>query len=536
MDVDVLIVGAGPTGLALAEELARFGVSFRIVDNGRGVTDLSKAIGVQARTLETLDIMGLADDLARRGNQARSFHIYDGADPILSLDFQGLDSRYPYLLVVPQSDTERVLAGKLNRLGILIEHETTLTHFTQDGQSVSAVVRGADGREQTIHTRWLVGCDGAHSAVRHGLNMPFEGQEYPEGFLLADVAVEWDKPSDELFLFLHEGWLTAFFALPNGRYRIIADLPPDDAPPDQKPALEECQRLVDSRLPISAKLSEPSWTAYYRVHRRIVPRLQDGRVFLVGDAAHIHSPAAAQGMNTGIQDAFNLGWKLALVAQGYASETLLRSYHTERYPVERAVLQGTDLLLRMVSLRKSAGRSLRNHLLPLVSATRPVQERVRERISELSVQYNASPIVLDCDHAGGPKAGERAPDGEMIAPNGASVRIYEILRDGRFLMLIFSDQGDTFDERFVAAALDLPAPLCSLVRRVIVTRREPSLEAMGGDVPVLHDAPGLVYERYGAVRPCVRIIRPDGYIGFRADIRLLKNGLFSFGGHLLGRF
>jgi len=536
MDVDVLIVGAGPTGLALAEELARFGVSFRIIDQGRGVTDQSKAIGVQARTLETLDIMGLADDLVRRGNPAKAFHIYDGPDQILSLDFQGLDSRYPYLLIVPQSDTERVLSGKLNRHGILIEHETMLLHFQQDEQSVSAVIAGADGREQTIHTRWLVGCDGAHSTVRHGLELPFEGQQYSEGFLLADVQVEWDKPSDELFLFLHEGWLTAFFALPGGRCRIIADLPPDDAPPNRKPTLEECQRLVDARLPLPAKLSDPTWTAYYRIHRRIVPRLQEGRIFLVGDAAHIHSPAAAQGMNTGIQDAFNLGWKLALVVQGFASETLLRSYHTERYPVEQAVLHGTDLLLRMVSLRKSAGRSLRNHLLPLVSAARPVQERVRERISELSVQYHDSPIVLDCDHSGGPKAGERAPDGDLIAPNDATVRIYEILRDGRFLMLIFADQGDSFDEQFVAAACDLPPSLSSLVRRVVVTRREAAPEGISVDVPVLRDPPGLVYERYGAVRPCVRIIRPDGYVGFRADARLLKNGLFSYGGHLLGRF
>ncbi len=317
MDVDVLVVGAGPTGLTLAEELARFGVSYRIIDSGRGPTDLSKAIGVQARTLETLDIMGMADELVRRGNPARAFHIYDGDQHLLKLDFSELESRYPFLLIVPQSDTEQVLLAKLTA-GTNAERSTTLTAFTQGEAGVDATLQHDDGQTERVRARWLVGCDGAHSTVRRGLGLPFEGEEYEEGFMLADVHVEWNMPQDELYLFIHDGWLMAFFALPEGRYRLIADLPPAQAPPEQHPTLEDCQSIVDQRTPFPAKLSDPSWTAYYRIHRRIVPYLQEGRVFLAGDAAHIHSPAAAQGMNTGIQDAFNLGWKLALVSQGDA--------------------------------------------------------------------------------------------------------------------------------------------------------------------------------------------------------------------------
>jgi 2-polyprenyl-6-methoxyphenol hydroxylase-like FAD-dependent oxidoreductase len=367
MDLDILVVGAGPTGLTLAEELARFGVSFRIIDAGRGPTDLSKAIGVQARTLETLDIIGIADELVRHGNPAKGFRIYDGKDEILKLDFTRLGSRFPFLLTVPQRDTEHVLLEKLNARQH-VERETTLIDFTQDSSGVDATLRHGDGGLEQVRARWLVGCDGAHSKVREKLGLPFEGKDYEESFLLADVHVEWSLPDDELYLFLHDGWLAAFFALPGGRCRLIADLPPEQAPKDQQPSLEVCQRIVAERVPMPATLSDPNWTAYYRIHRRIVPRLQQERVFLAGDAAHIHSPAAAQGMNTGIQDAFNLAWKLALVAHGQAPDSLLESYNAERYPVESAVLKNTDLLLSLASVRQPVARKLRDLLLPHLSA------------------------------------------------------------------------------------------------------------------------------------------------------------------------
>lgn len=534
MDVDVLIVGAGPTGLALAEELARYGVSFRIVDSGRGATDLSKAIGVQARTLEILDVMGLADGLVRLGNPAKSFHVYDEDEHILQMDFTGLDTRYPYLLIVPQSDTEQVLLGKLEAAGTVIERSTTLTSLAQDSTGVSATVQSDEGKQETIHVRWLAGCDGAHSTVRHAIGMPFEGQEYVDGFMLADVRVTWDRPLDEIFLFLHEGRLMAFFGFPDGRYRLIADLPPDQAPPDRQPTLEECQKMADERVPFKVELGDPKWTAYYRIHRRIVPRLQQDRVFLIGDSAHIHSPAAAQGMNTGIQDAFNLAWKLALVARGHAGEGLLESYHAERYPVEHGVLELTDRLLKVATVRQPALRSIRDHLLPLISSTNLFRERVGETISEIGVAYHGSPIVLERDRAGGPKAGDRAPDAALVAEDGATVRIYELLREGKFLLLLFADVEDDSDPDLLAAVESLPDSLAPLTKTAVVTRHAPPPN-LGPDTVVLRDPPGLAYGKFGAAHPCGRMIRPDGYIGLRSDARSLAEGLREFACRTLAR-
>ena len=522
MDVDVLIVGAGPTGLALALQLARFGTSFRIIDAGREATDLSKAVGVQARTLETLDMLGLADSLIARGNKANSFHIYDDGAEILTVDVSELESRFPFLLVVPQSETERVMLESLEKSGVTVERETTLTRFTQDDSGVVATYESADRLSRTVHARWIVGCDGAHSAVRHIAELPFEGEEYADGFMLADVKVDWDRSLDHLYLFLKDGWLTAFFGFADRRYRIICDLPPDQAPPEQTPTLEDCQRLVNERVPFPVRLSDPKWTANYRIHRRIVPHLREGRAFVAGDAAHIHSPAAAQGMNTGIQDATNLGWKLAMAAAGISENPLLESYNEERYPAERAVLQGTDTLLKMMSLRQPVARSIRDHLLPLLSSAKPIRHILRDRISEIGISYRGSSLVAEHDHSSGAKAGDRAPDGPLIRADGSEVRLYELLRQSPFVWLVFADDGDAYDAGFANTGSRIPETLRPFTRPYIVTRRSVATQTATGDVAILRDPPGLITELYGVTHPCLRVIRPDGYIGLRADARSLK--------------
>jgi len=529
MDADVLVAGGGPTGLALAAALATRGVNCRIVDTGRGPTDLSKAIGVQARTLETLDLVGAADTLVRRGNPATTFHMFDGDEPIFTLSLHELESRFPFLLIVPQSETERVLQERLKAGGMQVERGTALTAFSQDTEGVDATLQKEDGGgTEQIRARCLVGCDGAHSTVRKGLGLPFQGEEYEEGFMLADVQVAGELPRDEAFVFLRNGWLAALFALPDGRHRLIADLQPEQAPIDRAPSLEECQRIVQERAPRALTLSDPTWTAFYRIHRRIVPGLQQGRVFLAGDAAHIHSPAAAQGMNTGIQDAFNLAWKLALVARGDAPESLLDSYNAERYPVERAVLHGTDLLLRMASLRQPLVRKLRDVALPLVSGISAFQERVRETIAELRIEYRDSPITLEKDYSGVPRAGDRAPDAELKDAAGKTVRIYELLRAGQFLALLFpgTEGGELETIRDTAHALE---PMRHLIKGIFVTDSgSASATPPGLDWETLRDPSRAVASAYAVKHPCVRIIRPDGYIGFRADARHVEAGLADY--------
>ena len=496
--VDALIVGTGPTGLVMAAELARRGIRFRAVDIAREPTDLSKAIGIQARTLEILGNMGLAAQFTAAGNPATGVHMYAEGRQIVHLTFDGLDTPFPYLLLLAQSETERILFSHVEALGGVIERGVRMERFVQDADGVTATLHHPDGSDEEVRASWLIGCDGAHSTVRHGLGLPFEGEEYEEGFVLADVRVDWPQAENELYIFLHEGWLLALFPLGQGRYRMIADVPPEQAPLDQEPTLEACQALVDERVTIKARLSDPRWKANYRIHRRIVSKLREGRAFLVGDAAHIHSPAGAQGMNTGIQDGFNLAWKLALVVQGRAEASLLDSYHAERYPVEQGVLRGTDALLKIASLRPPLAQTVRNALAPLLTGLRPVRETMRENISEIAVGYSASPIVGEdtssIQFRTGPGPGDRAPDVSLTRESGDMTTLFDLLRGPAHTLLLVGD-----DPLFAAFTEDTRTRFEGLIQ----THRV--------------DAGAEIRQRYAAHSPCLFLIRPDGYIGYRAQ-------------------
>lgn len=501
-EIDVLIVGAGPTGLVMAAEMARRGVSYRLVDIARSPTDLSKAIGIQARTLEIFDSLGIASEFTSRGVKGVAANIYDGRERIAHVSFAELDSRFPYLLFLPQSETERLLLAHLEHLGGQVERGVKLVGFTQDETGVTAALEHPNGDGESVRAAWLVGCDGAHSTVRHGLNLPFQGEEYPEGFQLADVKLDWDQPDNEFYIFIHAGWLLAVFPLPGGRSRLIADIPPEQAPVEAKPSLADCQALMNERCPFPATVSDPLWTANYRIHRRLVSRLRSGRAFLVGDAAHIHSPAGAQGMNTGIQDAFNLAWKLALATQGAAPESLLDSYHDERYPVEQDVLRGTDFLLRMASLRNPLARATRDKLAPLVTGLDIVQQRLSRTISELAVGYRRSPMVEDHGGSDGPHAGDRAPD-----------PLFARLKDTRHTLRLLAGQSAS------------PAEWDALTD--IGGRVQAAYSFYVAVMPLETGENGEIAARYGVKSPCLYLIRPDGYIGFRSQVGD-RERLFSY--------
>ena len=495
----ILIVGGGPSGLVMATEFARRGVPCRVVDIARGATDKSKAVGIQARTLEVFENMGIADEFTARGVKVMAANFFHDDRRLAHITLSELDSPFPYVLMLPQNETERILQSHLESLGVEVEREVRMTGFTQDSDGVTAALLHQDGRTEEMRTPWIIGCDGAHSTVRHVLNLPFQGEEYAEGFTLADVRIDWPQRDDELHVFLHDTWLLAAFPLPEGRWRLIADLPPDQAPIDQSPSLAEWQTLMDERCPVKATLSDPLWTANYRIHRRLVSQFREGRAFLVGDAAHVHSPVGAQGMNTGIQDAFNLAWKLALVTQGVADVGLLDTYQAERYPVERGVLIATDLPLKAIGLHNPLAQAVRDRLLSVLAGLEIVQQRARAAVSELAVHYPDSAAVEEHTLHGGPQAGERAPDGPVQGEDGKETRLFEMLRGPEHKLLLFAgtEGAGSGDE-------DLSA-LASVVR-----------ERFGERVKVHHFSEEALRERYGARRGGVYLIRPDGYIGFRS--------------------
>lgn len=404
----VLIAGAGPVGLTLAVELARYGVSVRIVDKAHARTDKSKAVAVWARTLELFDRAGLADRLVDAGVKVHAAVISNGAERIARIGLDSIDTEYKFVLMIPQSETERVLEEHLATLGVTVERGVELLSFSDKGSSIEALLQKSDGASETITAAWLVGCDGAHSTVRHALGLEFHGDTVDTDFLLADIRLA-NAPCapDELMLWWHREGIVAFFPLPGGRLRLIASTEPP-ADPKSEPSLAEVQALVDRRGPGNVTASDPVWLARFRINERKVDRYRTGRAFVAGDAAHIHSPAGGQGMNTGMQDAFNLAWKLALVLRGAAGEGLLDSYGAERSPIAAQVLSSSGKMTRAAMLRNEYAQALRNFVVGHVLGLPAAQHFAGEMLSELAVAYPKSPLSAAHAHGlAGPKPGHR---------------------------------------------------------------------------------------------------------------------------------
>ncbi|MDB5367283.1 MAG: monooxygenase [Rhodospirillales bacterium] len=418
----VLIVGAGPVGLTLAAELVRYGVAVRIVEKAAQRTDKSKALILWSRTLELLDRAGCTETFVAAGHRIEAANITAGNKRIGHIRFDALDSPYPYALSLPQSETERLLEAHLARLGLAPEREVELTDFTERDNGVQATLRHRDGRDEQVEADWLVGCDGAHSTVRHKLGLSFLGSTMQSDWLLADTHVAGtDFPDSEIATYWHEDGVLAVFPITPGRYRIVADIGASVGPSPADPTLDQVQAIVDRRGPGGLTVSDPVWLAGFRINERKVADYRTRRSFLAGDAAHIHSPAGGQGMNTGMQDAFNLAWKLALVCRGTCSDgALLDSYSIERSAVGERVLKAAGRLTSVAVLKNHAAQTVRNLVGGLVLGLAPVRRAMSDTMSELSIAYDESPLNgpgargLD-----GPAPGERARPVAGQTPIGA---------------------------------------------------------------------------------------------------------------------
>ncbi|MFE3873478.1 FAD-dependent monooxygenase [Kitasatospora sp. NPDC059146] len=344
----VLIVGAGPVGLTSAAELLRRGVDIHLVDRAPAPSPLTKALLVWPRTLEVLRRLADPAGTADRSLPVDAFHYYSEGRPIATLDLTGRAQP----VILPQPEIEDLLGAAVTRLGGEVERGTALTGLEQHPDHVVAVLRGADGTERRAEYAYVLGCDGAGSTVRELLGLSFEGLTYPNTFMLVDAYVDGPLKHDAAHYFCSSRGVLVIIGLPGGRSRVFTSLPPGLAPEDA--TLELMQQVVDERGPGGLTLRDSAWTSTFAVHARHAERYREGRVFLVGDAAHIHSPAGGQGLNTGVTDAQNLAWKLALVWRGEAGAPLLDSYHTERTQVARAVVRQADLQTRAWLLRKPA--------------------------------------------------------------------------------------------------------------------------------------------------------------------------------------
>jgi 2-polyprenyl-6-methoxyphenol hydroxylase-like FAD-dependent oxidoreductase len=435
MKPQVLVVGAGPVGLTMAAELARYGVAVRIVEKAAQRTDKSKALVLWSRTLELLDRAGCSEGFVAAGRKVLAANIIAGSKPIAHIDITTVKSPYAYALMLPQSDTERLLEEHLQRNGVAVEREVEVSGFSSDERGITSILRHADGSDETLETEWLIGCDGAHSTVRHTLQLAFDGDTLPSDWILADVHVAgYAFPETELATYWHEEGVLVFFPIAPGRFRVIADLGRSEGAHPADPTLDQVQAVIDQRGPGGVTVSNPIWLAGFRINERKVADYRSGRVFVAGDAAHVHSPAGGQGMNTGMQDAFNLAWKLAMVCRGTAPVSLLDSYSPERSAVGDQVLKAAGRLTAVAVMRNHAAQTVRNLIGRVVLGLSPVRNAMVDTMTEVSIGYDASPLNgADAHAVDGPSPGERMPPVAGQAPIGSGDA-------PRFVL--FATQGD----------------------------------------------------------------------------------------------
>ena len=380
--VDILIVGAGPVGLSLAAELRRRGANPLIIDRHRDASQTSRACVIHARTLEVLEPLGVTAQLAEAGVKVPIFRIRDRDRALVTIDFSEIESDYPFTLMYPQDRTERLLLAALEKTGGSVQRPAELLSFKPAGKGITATLN-MDGAPAPIDCRWIVGCDGMHSTVREQAGIPFQGAAYEQGFVLADVSMSWPLSREEVSLFYSPQGLVVVAPLPDDRFRIVAT----DAAAPETPSRDYVQALLDARGPRvePARVHDIAWSSRFRIHHQVTRSARSGCVLLCGDAAHVHSPAGGQGMNTGIQDAMSLAPLLANVLRG-VDETVLDEWAADRHRIAIDVVTMTDRMTRMATLTSPLAQSLRNAAVALLGHVPPVRAAAARRLAELDAR------------------------------------------------------------------------------------------------------------------------------------------------------
>jgi len=446
---DVAIVGAGPTGLLLAGDLAADGVQTTVLERRTEDSNLTRAFGVHARTMEMLDTRGLAGALAGTGAHVQRLRLFAR----VRLDLSTLPSRFPYLLVTPQYHVERLLEQRAVQNGARLVRGAEVVGAEQDGGGVDLRVRRADG-ESGLHAQYVVGADGHSSSVRHALGLPFPGTSVLRSIMLADVRLT--EPPEDVLAVNGVGDAFAFVApFGDGWYRIFAWNRSAEKFDDEALDLEEIRDVTRRALGSGFGMHDPRWMSRFHSDERQAPAYRVGRVFLAGDAAHVHSPAGGQGMNTGLQDAANLSWKLAAAVYGRAGDALLDTYQSERYPVGRTVLRSSGALIRLAMIRSATGRAVRNRVGALTMRIPPIARRATGTVSGVGIRYRrprgAHRLV-----------GMRAAD----VPLAGGGRLYERLRAGRFVLITDAETGDLV--RAASVEVERAAPADPTVPSLLV--------------------------------------------------------------------
>lgn len=410
---EILINGAGPTGLTLALWLTRQGCKVRIIDKSRGPGETSRAMAIQARTLELYRQLGMSDAVVAAGYKTPAMNMWARGKrkaQIQLTDAGNEISPYPFVLVFPQDKHERFLIERLQTLGVKVERDTELVSFGDKGDYINAVIKHKDGQEEIFNALYLAGCDGARSLIRHQIGSGFEGGTYDQIFYVADVEASGIEPAGEAHIAFDKSdfILLMFYGQP-GLYRLIGTIRDERAAHPESLTFEDVGHEAINSLQIN--VNKVNWFSTYKVHHRVTDHFRRGRVFLLGDAAHVHSPAGGQGMNTGISDAINLAWKLTAVIKGEAADSLLDSYEAERKAFANKLVETTDRIFTFATAQGEFADFVRTHIAPVFASVASTFDNVREYmfrlVSQTTLNYYDSP--LSAGKAGDVQGGDRLP-------------------------------------------------------------------------------------------------------------------------------
>lgn len=530
LNTDVLIVGAGPTGLMMACQLARFGVSCRIIDKQIDRVKESRAFGIQAKSMEIFQNLGIASEFLKQEVIGTKARFYFHGKFRFEINFANVATKdntpFPAIYFLSQSITEQILLEYLAQKNIHVERQTELIAFTrEDTAMVAEIKNNITGKHEKQRCHYIVGCDGAHSTVREVLGIAFSGASYQQEFVLADVAVKWPLSKDNFTVFISKEGNFLFIPLKkdeNLNRLIITGMKSSvSQSSNAPPTLQELENFAKRITRTDIQLTNPVWISRFYLHHRFVQQYQKHNAFIAGDAAHIHTPVGAQGMNTGLQDVTNLAWKIAFVLKYNAPQTLLETYQTERQRIGEILVNTTDKIFGLITKKNLFVYLLRQHVMPIVMSFLTKSGKFNEYlfhfISELGVRYHKSLFVqektdgADSKFLSGPEAGCRAPDAPIY-----NSTLFEIFRNKPCNILIFRlNQYSQLEHETMP--LEQINPDIIAVHKFI---RTPEL--------------AVLFERYGITAAGVYFIRPDGYIGFRAYGEKLES-LLEYLAELFGR-
>ncbi|KTD71441.1 FAD dependent oxidoreductase [Legionella steelei] len=510
--LDVLVVGAGPVGLFCANELTRQGLSCRIIDKKSTLSDKSKALAIHIRTLDLLRDCSFLDEILIEGQKVDGVMFKSKGKELIHATYANVEADYHFVIDLPQSKTEHIFHQGLADRGLQVEWQTELMESEQSATHMVSTLKHVDGSMEQVQSQWIIACDGSHSTLRKLVNAEFIGSSFKQTWWLADLLIDWELPENKFIIYVSAEGPLACFPMGEKRYRLVMTAP--EKIMHQEPSIEDITRAFKARCTDSATLRDPIWISQFGIDHKQIQNYRYGRVFFAGDSAHVHSPMGGQGLNTGLQDIYNLAWKLALVQKGLATDALLDSYHCERHPIAAEVLKNTGAMTRLMMMSNPSMISLRNFFLRIAMSFDSIKNFVMYNLAELSVSYAKSPIVKVLGEKTKFHVGELLMNFPLLDAQTKEKRELQQATQGTLhhLLLFVGLADNNALSAFAELAATVTQQFKGLIKTHIILPHS-GMNIADKGISILIDEHQKMYQRFKISQPTVVLIRPDKYIG-----------------------